>query len=283
MLGTLDKATTVLMLFSGRPEWGVSEVSRELGAPKSSTHSLLTSLAQAGLLEHTSDNRYRLGWRLLTLSRSLLDGSSLLVAAQPTVRALRRRLDATVHLATLNSGQITYIDKVDGRRSPVLGLSAVGSRAPAHCTALGKVLLAYGPSSAVVEAADASYLRRYTDNTICRLAELQGQLTTIRRVRYACDREEMLEGVCCFAAPITDADGRALAAISVVVHPKTAVADHEHLSRVVVAAGDRIGRSMRATIGNGDAAPAGLTTSRLRRLVPPIPDNGRTSLVPTLS
>lgn len=245
MLGTLDKATTVLMLFSSKPEWGVSEVSRELGVPKSSTHSLLTSLAQTGLLEHTFDNRYRLGWRLLTLSRSLLDGSSLRVHAQPTVQALRSRLDATVHLATLNSGQITYIDKVDGRRSPVIALSAVGSRAPAHCTALGKVLLAYSPSAALVEAADASGLRRYTDNTICRLVELQGQLAKIRRHGYACDMEEMLRGICCFAAPITDADGRALAAISIVVPLKTAIADHEHLSRVVIAASRQICRSMR--------------------------------------
>ena len=164
MLGTLDKATTVLMLFSRRPEWGVSEVSRELGLPKSSTHSLLTSLAQSGLLERTFDNRYRLGWRLLTLSRSLLDGSSLRVHAHPMIRALRSRLDATVHLATFNSGQITYIDKADGRRSPVIALSAVGTRAPAHCTALGKALLAYGPASALTEAANAT----------CRPARLAG-------------------------------------------------------------------------------------------------------------
>lgn len=245
MLGTLTKATSVLMLFSDKPDWGVSEVSRELGLPKSSTHSLLASLAQTGLLERTHDSRYRLGWRLLTLSRNFLEGSSVRAHAYPTVVALRSRLDATINVATLNNGLITYIDKVDGRRVPAMARWAVGSRAPAHSTALGKALLAYSSAIAVDEAADASHLQRYTKTTICRISELHAELDEVRRVGYACDREETLPGLYCFAAPLLDTDGRAIAAISISLPRTIGVPNHEYLGRMILSASTQIVRSMR--------------------------------------
>lgn len=249
MLGTLNKAASVLTLFGDEPEWGVSEVSRELGLPKSSTHSLLTSLAQTGFLERTQDNRYRLGWRLLALSRNFLDSSSLRAHARPTVVALRRRLNVTVNVATLNHGMITYLDSLGGWPVTSMTQPAAGSRVPAHCTALGKALLAFGPPAAVVEAADASHLQRYTSATICRASELNVELKEVRRVGYACDRGEIISGLYCFAAPVLNADGRAVAAISVVVPQGMGLSSHQFLARTVVAASGQTARAMRDVAG----------------------------------
>ncbi len=89
MLNTIARTGTVLGLFTAEtPEWGVTEVATTLGLPKSTTFDLLASLAEIGLLQQTSDDRYRLGWQLLVISRRLITSMGVNVQTQRTVAEL---------------------------------------------------------------------------------------------------------------------------------------------------------------------------------------------------
>jgi len=244
MLGTIGKASRVLDLFtSQRPEWGVTETSLELEIPRSSAHDLLTTLAETGLLRHAEGNRYRLGWKLLALSSTVLDTSDVRTHAQPVMRALVTKLGATVHLAILDEGQVMYIDKLAAAAGLPVPLSAVGKRLPPHCSAVGKVLLAHESRRTVIDALERCGMCQYTEKTICSADRLGFELAGVRQAGSARDREGAVEGVCCHAAPIFDA-GRVVAAVSISV---SSTADHRFADRfdeVVRAAGVSISRGL---------------------------------------
>ncbi len=217
MLGTVGKASRVLDLFTHeRPEWGVTETATALDIPRSSAHDLLATLADTGLLRHAECNRYRLGWKLLTLSSTMLDTSDVRTHARPVMRQLVRKLGATSHLAILDEGEVIYLDKLappDGMPVPV---SAVGKRLPPHCSAVGKVLLAHQPRGTVTSALDRCGMRRYTERTISSADAFMFELDSVKRAGTARDREGAVEGVYCHAAPIFDS-GNVIAAISISV------------------------------------------------------------------
>jgi len=244
VLGTVGKASRVLDLFtSQRPEWGVTETSLELEIPRSSAHDLLATLAETGLLRHAEGNLYRLGWKLLAMSSTVLDTSDVRIHARPVMRALMTKLGATVHLAILDEGQVMYIDKLTAAAGLPVPLSAVGKRLPPHCSAVGKVLLAHESRGTVSDALERCGMCQYTEKTICSADRLGFELAGIRRAGTARDTEGAVDGVCCHAAPIVDA-GRVVAAISVSV---SSTADRRFANRydeVVRAAGVRISRGL---------------------------------------
>jgi IclR family KDG regulon transcriptional repressor len=217
MLGTVGKASRVLDLFTTeRPEWGVTETADALGIPRSSAHDLLATLADTGLLRHAECNRYRLGWKLLTLSSTMLDTSDVRTHARPVMRQLVKKLGATTHLAILDEGEVIYLDKLappDGMPVPI---SAVGKRLPPHCSAVGKVLLAHQSHGTVTNALDRCGMRQVTERTISSADLLMFELDAVKRAGSARDHEGSVAGVYCHAAPIFDT-GRVIAAISISV------------------------------------------------------------------
>jgi IclR family transcriptional regulator, KDG regulon repressor len=225
MLATVKKVGPALDLFSAdRPEWGVSEVAGALGMSKSSAHALLTTMDEVGLLNRTADARYRLGWRLLSLSRTLMQTTEV---RQRISRALRRAVDRTgetMHLAVYDRGSVMYLERVRSPHSLRLPTDT-GTRLPPHPSAVGKVLLAHRGDDATQEYLSAGRLRRYTVNTIASADELLDELERVRADGVAYDREETIQGVCCVSAPIRAATGEVVAAIS--VSAKTASFDRD--------------------------------------------------------
>src|SRR3972149_5794615 len=117
MLQTIQKAGDLLALYDrNHTEWGVREVSEKLKMAKSSTHDLMSSLAKLGFLNKTEDNRYRLGWRLVTLSEVLLATTELRQEAHPVMEDLAARYQETIPMAVLDDTQAVYVDKLEGRR-----------------------------------------------------------------------------------------------------------------------------------------------------------------------
>lgn len=144
MLQTIQKAGELLALFDrDHTEWGVREVATKLKMAKSSTHGLMSSLAKLGFLNKTEDNRYRLGWKLVTLSETLLATTELRKEARPVMEDLSSQYQETLHLAVLDDTQAVYVDRLEGRQVVRVELTSLGARLCAHCSALGKVLLAY--------------------------------------------------------------------------------------------------------------------------------------------
>src|SRR5512134_18274 len=203
MLQTIQKAGELLSLYDrDHTEWGVREVAEKLKMAKSSTHDLMASLAQLGILNKTEDNRYRLGWRLVTLSETLLATTELRKEAHPVLEELAARYQETIHLAVLDDTQAVYVDKLEGRQAVRVELTSLGARLYAHCSALGKVLLAYSPEDEVRRIVQTAGLPRFTENTITDEEELYQVLSRVQKQGYAYDLEEILPDLCCVAAPI---------------------------------------------------------------------------------
>jgi DNA-binding IclR family transcriptional regulator len=215
MLQTIQKAGELLELYDREhTEWGVREVAEKLKMAKSSTHDLMASLAKLGFLNKTQDNRYRLGWRLVTLSEVLLSTTELRQEARPVMDELAARYQETIHLAVLDGTQAVYLDKLEGRQAVRVELTSLGARLYAHCSALGKVLLAYSPEEDVRRIIKMAGLPRFTPNTIIDEEELYQVLSRIQKQGYAYDLEEILPDLCCVAAPIYNYSAKVIAAIS---------------------------------------------------------------------
>lgn len=215
MLQTIQKAGELLALYDrNHTEWGVREVAEKLKMAKSSTHDLMSSLAKLGFLNKTEDSRYRLGWRLVTLSEVLLATTELRQEAHPVMEELAAQYQETIHLAVLDDTQAVYVDKLEGRQAVRVELTSLGARLYAHCSALGKVLLAYSSEEEVKRIIQTAGLPRFTPNTITDEEELGQNLAKIRRQGFAYDMEEILPDLCCVAAPIYNHLGHVIAAIS---------------------------------------------------------------------
>jgi DNA-binding IclR family transcriptional regulator len=246
LLGTVGKASRLLELFTSEtPEWGVTEAALALQVPRSSAHDLLDTLACTGLLRRVEGNRYRPGVKLLCLSSAALDSFAVRGAARPVMETLARRLGATIHLAILDQAEVVYIDKVTPAGGPRIAASGVGRRLPAHCSAVGKVLLAHQPAATMMHTLERLELRPLTERTICSVDALRFELGGTRRAGVARDREGAVQGVCCHAAPIVER-GTTTAAISVSVPTDAEQRLADRYDEIVRGAAIRISRTLTA-------------------------------------
>lgn len=212
---SLARALTILDVFGPRTAaLGVSEIARSLGARAGSLYPALSTLERFGYLERDSEKRFRLGLKLLERGHALLANTGLPERAKPVLRDLARRLTVNAHLAVLHRGQVVYLDREEGSPNVVFP-SVVGRLVPAHCTALGKVLLAHLEQDERRELLADHPLERRTRRTITSLRRLERDLADVRARGYAVDRQEFQEGVVCVAAPVRDHTGKVVAATSV--------------------------------------------------------------------
>lgn len=218
MLQTVQKIGPVLDLFSAdRPEWGVSEVAEGIGVPRSSAHALLSSLVETGLLRCRARGRYRLGWRVVELSETLRASVDVRSVVAPALASLSAALGETVHLGVLDRHQVLYLDKIVGNHQVNVTGARVGSHLDAHCSALGKILLAHRESGEVLRILESRPCRRLTQSTITDPNLLIDDLRLVRAVGHAVDHAEAVPDVHCLAAPVRDDLGSVVAAISVTV------------------------------------------------------------------
>jgi DNA-binding IclR family transcriptional regulator len=209
---TVLKAFDLLSLFSERPLLGAGEAARLLGAPRASTHRLLVTLKAAGVLESNDRGQYRLGLRLFELGSFAPLRRRLHDEADLPLKRLVADVRLPAHLAVRDGLDLIYLEKIHNHEIDVP--TRVGQRAPLHCTAAGKVLLAYAPR-AVVERYLTGRLSRLTAHTMVEPHRLLGELDRIRENGIAWDREELCLGVATAAARVRNHTGKTVAAISV--------------------------------------------------------------------
>lgn len=213
----VDKALRILeTLGKASEELGLVELSRQLAIEKSTLHRLLGTLEARGFVRRDPISlRYALGIRMLELGTAVTARSALARAAHPVLDRLALRSRHTVNLAVLDGDEILYVAK---RESPEpLRLTVeVGRRLPAHCTALGKAMLAFRPVLEVRRLfSRRKRLRGFTPRTITDPGKLLRHLDEVRRTGVAVDHEELIAGLRCLAAPILDFTGHAVAAMSI--------------------------------------------------------------------
>ncbi|MGF1465587.1 MAG: IclR family transcriptional regulator [Sandaracinaceae bacterium] len=243
-LRSVRNALRILRQFSAtEPLLGVSELARRLGVAKSTTHRLLATLTAEGFVRQVPDGRYGLGFVLWELGSQLVGGLELREVAHPILEELRNRTGETVHLAVLDETEVVYIDRFESPATLQL-FRRVGFRMPAHSTSTGKAILAFSPSS-VVDRVVAEGLRRLTDTTITREADLRSRLADVAARGYVLSRGESEVGVTSLGAPIFDFEGRVVGAVSV-AGPDTRMGDAvlEGLVAEVRGAAAKISRGM---------------------------------------
>jgi DNA-binding IclR family transcriptional regulator len=212
----LDRALAILDALSAEgPDLSLGELSDQLDLHKSTTHRLMMVLERHKLIERNSVNgRYRLGLKLFELGTRAVSQLDLRERARPFLERLVVETSETVHLCVLDDSEVVYLDKVEPVRSVRMATS-VGRRNPAHCTAVGKAIMAFLSEAQVEEIIRKQGMKAMTANTITSLVELKKELKAVRERGYAIDNEEIEEGVRCVGCVVRNFSGVPLAAISV--------------------------------------------------------------------
>ena len=207
---SLAKGLKILNLLEhSRNGMGTTEIAKQLSIDKSSASRLLHTLANYGFVEQDEHStRYLLGPQLLTLGQHLLNRITLRDHARPYLHELVDKTGECAHLAIQAQRQALYIDQVESTAALRVE-SEIGTLSPLHCTALGKVMLAFGGCPIHDE------LRPFTHRTVTDPSTLDAQLSQTVNRGYAIDDEEYNYGVRCVAAPVYDHRGVLVGAIGI--------------------------------------------------------------------
>ena len=220
ILSSVKKALELLDHFTvERPELSLAEISREVDAHKSSVFRVLTTLKAAGFLEKDPlSGKYRLGLKILDLAGRVWGRYDIRQIATPYMEELARETGEVIHLAVLDGSDIVYLEKKGQGQGQVLTVATrLGGRNPAYASSMGKILLADLSKSELKAIFGRGKLEKLTPNTIDEIPKLIEELARIREQGFALDNEETFPGIRCVGAPIRDAGGKVVAAVSVTV------------------------------------------------------------------
>jgi DNA-binding IclR family transcriptional regulator len=213
--GSVERAFTILeFLNSSKRGWNISEMSRKLKIPKSTTHVLVSTLDQLGYIkQYQSSRRFQLSSKMFSLGRRALEATPLPDIALPHLRWLVQESKLTTHVGILEKNQVVFVQKVDGP-GIIKFDTYIGKCSQLHCTGLGKILLAFQPEETIQSLLLNYPFHRFTKRTISSQATFLAELARVRQNGYAMDDEEEELGIRCIAAPIFSS-GEVSAAVSV--------------------------------------------------------------------
>lgn len=196
---------TLRLLAEYRDGAGLTELARQLNSPKSSVHRALAALRRVGFVEQDREERYRLSYDFVRMVFTYYEGLDTVARIRPLLDDLANLFGETCHYAVLQLPDIIYLAKVQAVDARYQLTSSVGGRNPAYRTGVGKALLAHAlpDRAAVLEYVNAhGPLVATTPHTIKTGQALHDELSLIREVGYALDREENEMGIVCLALPV---------------------------------------------------------------------------------
>lgn len=227
---SLARGLTVIQAFSQqRRSLTISQISQKTGIPRAAVRRCLYTLAQLGFVAAEDGRHFSLRPRILSLGHPYLTSTPLAKAAQPVLRHVSNTVNESSSIAILDGADILYIARASTSRIMTIDLD-IGSRLPAHCTSMGRVLLAQLDDAALEAHLARCRLIQYTANTLTTVEALREELMRVRGQGYAVIDQELEIGLRSIAVPIIEggtggadrsaapAGGRALAAINVGVH-----------------------------------------------------------------
>jgi DNA-binding IclR family transcriptional regulator len=215
MLSTVLHALQVLEHLAEVSEAGVSEISRAVGLAPSTTHRLLAALASKEFLQQNpKTKKYQLGIKIFQLGSSVANRFGIRQAALVNMEKLAAESGETVNLGILNRAEVIYLEKILND-DPIRIELQVGHSVPAHCTAMGKAILAFQPPEKLEEIISSIKFEKRTNTTIADRESLRLELAAIKSKGYAIDDGELIEGIKCISAPVVLHQKGAVAAISI--------------------------------------------------------------------
>jgi IclR family pca regulon transcriptional regulator len=200
----------------GRTELSIADVARLTGLSRAAARRCLHTLSVLGYAGG-ADGKYVLTPRILALGYAYLGSTPVARVAQPVLERIAETLHESSSLAVLDGFDIVYVARAATRRILSIGLS-VGSRLPADCTSMGRVLLAFADDAERARYLARVKLVRHTSRTIVDKQELRAELSRVRTAGYAIVDQELEQGLRSLAVPIRRHDHVVVAAINVGVH-----------------------------------------------------------------
>ncbi|MEV4801866.1 IclR family transcriptional regulator C-terminal domain-containing protein [Nonomuraea sp. NPDC049421] len=214
---SLARGLAVIRAFSAaQPELTLSQVARATGLSRAAARRFLITLTDLGYVR--SDGRlFALTPRVLELGYAYLSSLSLPEVADPHLERLAAEVRESASVAVLDGEDVVYVARVATARIMRVTIN-IGTRFPAYCTSMGRVLLAGLPAAELDAYLERAELRRLTSRTIVLPAALRAELDEVRRRGWAMVDQELEEGLRSIAAPIRDRSGRTVAAVNVSTH-----------------------------------------------------------------
>ena len=216
-VGVFDRAFAVLeyVVKVGHPV-AAADVAAHLGLPKPTVYRMIENFAAHGFLHRDpSSRRLAIGPRLADFAFETLRASIQYAPRRTILKGLMDEIGETANIGALDGGDIVYLDRVEAKHWPLRLNFHIGSRVPLHCTAIGKLFLAYMPERQCHALLGKLDLHQFTPHTISSVEALQVELATIRSEGLSLDREEYISGVVCIAAPIFNAKGELQAGVAI--------------------------------------------------------------------
>lgn len=214
---TISKVCRVLGEFRQRPCLGVTDLARRTGLLPSDVHRILSSLKHCGFVEQNPQTKtYRLGVGLMKIGLAAFQRNELREAARPLLVRLSEEVEATAHLAIFDPQEfdIFLADQFDST-AEVPFKANFGATAAAHCTALGKAIMANIDHEMALRYLEQKGTPRSAPNTITQLAVLETELRKTHSQGFSLDLEESAGGACCVGAAVRDWTGATIGAISI--------------------------------------------------------------------
>ncbi len=220
---SLERGLAILSAFNeSQPLQGITELAAKVGLNKSTAHRYIATLAALRYLRQDAATRkYRLGPRAVDLGLAAINSMEITQLAAPALQALSDELGHTVSMAVLDGTDVVYVERCRSAREGRMGIDLhlhIGSRLPAYCTSMGKVLLAHQQPGRLLDLLDRMDLARRGPNTLTAREALVGALRRTRQAGWAVNDEELAPGLRSLAVPIRGAGGEVVAAINIAVH-----------------------------------------------------------------
>lgn len=215
---SLARGLAVIQAFSPpmRPAT-ISQLSLRLGISRAAVRRCLYTLERLGFAGSEDGRHFHLRPRVLTLGHSYMNSMPLASAARPVLDHLSQILHESCSIATLDGHDVLYVARSAVTRIMVIDLG-VGSRLPAFCTSMGRVLLAHLPPQELEEYLRRVELRHYTERTVASVERLRQVLKAVARNGYSVVDQELEAGLRSLAVPIRNRNGEVLAALNVGTH-----------------------------------------------------------------
>jgi len=209
----VSRALILMRAFiSNEPPLSLMEISKATQLDPSTAFRMLVTLQAQGFVEQEPlTGKYRPGVTCLELGSRFLLNNDIRHKAVGVMEGLRDKFGETIHLTVLDGTEVVYLEKLAGLHPIGIMSSRVGNRSPAHCTGVGKVLLAYLSDEELRARYPNERLARFTDETIVHMSTLRAELARVREQGFAIDQQEHEADVMCVAVPIFDHKGIAAA------------------------------------------------------------------------
>jgi DNA-binding IclR family transcriptional regulator len=211
----LQRGLHLLQLFA-QFERGLTtmQVARLSGLPVSTVHRFLMNLESAGFLNCSAGGVYHLGLACFAVGQAALSQLDVRRVSLPYLLELNQQTRETIHLTVRHGLTAVYVEKIDTPEQLRIH-SRIGAAVPLHCTAVGKVMLAFMPDQERDQTLRQLDLKRMTANTVGSLQELEAELLRVRKNGYACDLEEHEMHIRCIAAPLRNHTGAVQSSLSI--------------------------------------------------------------------